>query len=138
MAPEYLFVYGTLRRGAQTGNRLLPSHLIEFVGSGLYQGKLFELGGYPGAVPSDASDDQIKGEVYLLREEPLAILDRLDEYEGCSPRQPEPYEYKRVQTEILLEGGSVMAWVYLFNRSTAKRKRIVSGDYLEFIQAMRQ
>lgn len=138
MAAEYLFVYGTLRRGTQIGRKLLPQHLTEFVGNGLYQGKLFELGGYPGAVPSDAPDDRIRGEVYLLHE-PQAILKRLDEYEGCSPQQPEPHEYKRVKAEILLkDGGSVSAWVYLFNRPTAKYKRIVSGDYIEFIKAMRQ
>ena len=134
MALEYLFVYGTLRKRLPSGRFLLLASHAEFVGNGMVQGKLYEVEGYPGLVLSGNPKDQVAGEVLLT--EPQAILERLDEYEGCSTIYPQPQEYKRVKGTIVLEEGrSVSAWIYLFNRPTAKLKQIISGDFLEFIQA---
>jgi len=132
MTAEYLFVYGTLRRGLKPGKLLMTEGHVEYVGWALMQGKLFEIGGYPGAVLSEEPGDQIKGEVFLLNE-PHTVLARLDEYEGCGPGDPEPQEYKRLKYDVVLEdGGLLCAWVYLFNRPTTGLTRIASGDYLDF------
>ena len=134
MAPEYLFVYGTLRQQFLPGRRLMLSGQVEFAGHGVVQGILFDIDGYPGLVLSDNTDDQVKGEVYLLIK-PQAVLERLDEYEGCSPNFREPQEYKRVQGDVLLaDGRTVKAWIYLFNHSTEKLQRITSGDFLDFLR----
>ncbi len=132
-ASEYLFVYGTLRKSLTPGKLLIPEGHVEYVGRAHLHGKLFEVGGYPGAVLSEDPNDQVKGEVYLLND-PQAILARLDEYEGCGSAYDEPHEYKRLKLVVALEdGGPVCAWVYLYNWPTGSLTQIESGDYLEFI-----
>lgn len=44
---------------------------------------------------------------------------------------PHPHEYSRKQLSIeLIGGGSVVAWVYLYNHDVSKLQQILSGDYL--------
>ncbi len=129
----HLFVYGTLRRSpSHPMHRLLSP--ATFVGAGTFQGKLLDLGSYPAAVASDEPADTIRGEVYLLHE-PATTLPALDRYEGCSPDDPAPHEYVRVNAEICLESDSTMlvAQVYLYDRPTTRLTRIESGDYLDWL-----
>ena len=59
------------------------------------------------------------------------VLAWLDEYEECSDSFPLPHEYSRKQLSIeLVGGGSVFAWVYLYNHDVSKLQLIISGDYL--------
>jgi pyruvate carboxylase len=47
---DYLFVYGTLRSQMNDPlHRLLETHAV-LVGTGTFQGKLYDLGRYPGVV----------------------------------------------------------------------------------------
>ena len=134
MAAEYLFVYGTLRKGFAPGSVLIPQNHVTFIGKGFLQGRLFEVDDYPGAILSENPADRVRGEVYSLHE-PQAVLARLDDYEGCGANHPEPHEYKREKHTVSLEeGGPVMAWVYLFTGPTDSLRRIVSGDYMKFVQ----
>ena len=48
---EYLFVYGTLRRGGGAPLSKLLGQQADLVGLGTFQGKLYDLGYYPGVVP---------------------------------------------------------------------------------------
>ena len=85
---------------------------------------------FPGAVDSSSSEDRVRGEVYELHDEP-ALLEKLDEYEECSPNDPKPTLYRREKRNVVLEDGrTVEAWVYLFNRPTDGLPRIRSGDFL--------
>ena len=123
----HIFVYGTLRK--QMGHPL--SHLLVrhgvFVGTGIFQGKLYDLGRYPGAVPSKNKTDLITGEVYRLQQ-PDKVLELLDEYEG--PR------FKRSQATIFYgEDRPISAWIYLYARSVAGRRIISSGDYVQYRNA---
>ena len=121
---DYLFVYGTLRRDAGNPTHHVLSQHTDFVSQGTYQGRLYDLGKYPGAVPSDQSSDAVTGEVYVLNDrDPL--LKRLDEYEG--PR----FRRQRV-TISLANGEEVVAWIYLYDGATNELETIPSGDYLEF------
>jgi gamma-glutamylcyclotransferase (GGCT)/AIG2-like uncharacterized protein YtfP len=71
----------------------------------------------------------VRGEVYFL-ERPDALLARLDEYEGCGPRDAKPHEYERVQRAVVLDSGaSDLAWVYVYTGCAAGTSEIVSGDY---------
>ena len=77
----YLFVYGTLRSQMNDLlHRLLETQAI-LVGTGTFQGKLYDLGRYPGAVPSRGSTDRVIGEIYRFNE-PQRAFEILDEYEG--------------------------------------------------------
>jgi gamma-glutamylcyclotransferase (GGCT)/AIG2-like uncharacterized protein YtfP len=51
------------------------------VGTGSFQGKLYDIGRYPGVVRSGRNTDRVMGEIYRLSE-PRRALEILDEYEG--------------------------------------------------------
>ncbi len=93
-------------------------------------GKLYEVCGYPGAIESSDASHKVFGELYkILDQQPL--LERLDEYEGCSDRFPLPHEYSRKRCSIkLVSGVSVVAWVYLYSHDVSTLQQIISGDYL--------
>ena len=129
----HLFVYGTLRRSAAhpMHRLLLPA---TFVGPARFQGRLYDLGSYPGAVASAQPTDFVRGEVYRLHE-PATTLATLDRYEGCTADDPAPHEYVRTCADVWLEPGadSLAAQIYLFNRPTAHLTQIEPGDYLAWL-----
>ena len=123
----HIFVYGTLRKQMSHPLSHLLVHHGVFVGTGIFQGKLYDLGRYPGAVPSKNKTDLITGEVYRLQQ-PDKVLELLDEYEG--PR------FKRTQVTIFSgEDHPISAWIYLYARSVAGRRIISSGDYVQYRNA---
>jgi gamma-glutamylcyclotransferase (GGCT)/AIG2-like uncharacterized protein YtfP len=128
---DHLFVYGTLLSG--TGHSMhgvLALH-AELVGEGFFNGRLYRLGHYPGAVPSSEPHDRVFGEVYRLREA-ADLLFKLDEYEGCGPAAVAPTEYVRATAPITLANDTtVHAWVYVYNRPIHGLERIRSGFFLE-------
>lgn len=129
MERQFLFVYGTLRRkGGGRMHRLLARHGT-FVGEASYQGRLYRIAHYPGVVPSDDPADRVRGEIYRLRR-PASLLPRLDAYERCGPGFRRPTEYVRRSLEIRLAGGgSLSAWVYLYNLPVAGLRRVPGGDF---------
>ncbi len=132
-ATDLLFVYGTLRRGLPM-HRLLRPHAV-FLGEGRVQGRLYEAGGYPGLVLE--GDGRVKGELYRLRR-PNSVLRVLDRYEGCSPSDPQPHEYRRVLTEVRrARGGRMRAWVYEYRLPAAGLELIPSGDYRFCLRSFR-
>lgn len=126
---QYLFVYGTLRRDADSEMGMFLRRSADYIGEALFTGRLYMIDDYPGAVASDDASDKIKGDLYRLRD-PEFILLRLDLYEECDPRFPEPHEYVREVRKVMLDSGrQVSAWIYLYNRSTKELKRIISGEF---------
>ena len=120
----YLFVYGTLRSEMNDPlHRLLERHAV-LVGVGTFQGKLYDLGRYPGVVPSRTNTDRVIGEIYRFSD-PQRGLEILDEYEG--------HRFKRKRVTILKQDGtSITSWIYLYSRSIAHRSLIRSGDYVQY------
>jgi gamma-glutamylcyclotransferase (GGCT)/AIG2-like uncharacterized protein YtfP len=130
MPAEFIFVYGTLRRETATNMHNALSRHCEYSSEGHMQGKLYEVDRYPGAVESDNPKDKVYGEIYRIINSDL-VLPKLDEYEECTDKFPEPHEYIRKKLPITLSGsGSVTAWVYVFNHDVSNLIRIDSGDYL--------
>lgn len=129
MKEEYLFVYGTLRSEIEHPlNDLLSSTSLS-MGKASYQGKLFQVNDYPGAIPSTNPVDKVYGEVYLLKD-PDRILDKLDQYEETGPAFPQPAEYVREKVVVILESGkSIESWIFIYNWSVEGLERIESGDY---------
>ena len=127
---QLLFVYGTLRRHAGSEMYRLLARYADLVAEGTYRGRLYKVGDYPGAVPSEDPSERVKGEVWFLRE-PDSVLPELDRYEGCGPGFPEPTEYVGRRQEIVLaDGTTCIACVYIYNRPTDDLVRISSGDFL--------
>lgn len=127
---DYLFVYGTLRQNAKHPmHQQLVAH-ARFVSMARYQARMYRVSYYPAAVPSASVDDQVVGELYQLVQ-PELLLPRLDQYEECGKGFAEPHEYRRELQQVTLEnGGSVSAWVYIYNRDTSGLQQIQSGDFL--------
>lgn len=121
----YLFVYGTLRSQMNDPlHRLLEQRAV-LIGLGSFRGKLFDLGRYPGVVPSHLSTDRVIGEVYQLSTA-QAALGILDQYEG--------HRFRRKQVSISLYSGEIVTcWIYLYRGSVRHRKLIPSGDYVQYL-----
>lgn len=128
-----IFVYGTLRRDAlgRAGSPLTRGWTFEAYGT--VAGELFDLGAYPGAVPSGAPGSRVRGEVHRLPARVEETLELLDRYERCAPGDPEPHEYRRELVDVELEDGrKTRAWIYWYSLPPRGR-RLPSGDYLERI-----
>lgn len=129
---EYLFVYGTLRRGAKHPMAGVLGAASIHVGRAMFQGRLYRVSWYPAAVASDMPEDRVTGDVFRIhpgRAEPM--FRALDDYEGTTPEADGPAYYRRERVKIALEaGGEIEAWIYLYNRPTERLRRIESGDFL--------
>jgi gamma-glutamylcyclotransferase (GGCT)/AIG2-like uncharacterized protein YtfP len=103
------------------------------VGQGFFQGRLYRVSWYPGAVASDSPRDQVTGDVFKIHAGQADSLFRtLDDYEGARPEGEHPALYRRERVRVHSEdGGEIEAWIYLFNHATDRLERIGSGDFLE-------
>ncbi len=130
--PELLFVYGSLLRGIKAPAHAILAAGADFTGRASLAGRLYEINGYPGAVPADNSSERVHGEVYALHD-PATILRKLDDYEGCGPNDPQPHEFIRRRIKIRHSNGTTLiAWVYWYNQPLEGLIRIHSGDYPTF------
>jgi gamma-glutamylcyclotransferase (GGCT)/AIG2-like uncharacterized protein YtfP len=130
--PECVFFYGTLMTGFDRRRRLGMDDRLTFRGRGTINGKLFDLGLYPAAVP--AADGRVRGEVFEVTDAG-PVLAALDEIEGYQPSAPDVSLYvRRVVPVTLDDGDGVDAWVYFYNAPLGQAPRISSGDYLEYLR----
>ncbi len=128
---DLVFAYGTLlsRTPDESVNRLL-SHHCRVVASGHVQARLYDLGRFPGAVPSPHRGDKVYGR--LLQFSPIApALQLIDRYEGYDPRHPEKSEFIRDTIDVAVPGRShtVRAWWYFFNGNVRFARRIKTGRW---------
>ena len=117
-----LFVYGTLMRDAsgvfgQTERDRLRAESTS-VGPATMQGKLYDLGQYPGLVIGP-DGGAVQGEIITLVD-PDRTLAWLDLYEGVEPSQsgvdgiPSPEYVRRPVAVSLYNGELCKAWVYAY------------------------
>jgi gamma-glutamylcyclotransferase (GGCT)/AIG2-like uncharacterized protein YtfP len=114
---EYLFVYGTLRRGCDNKFALMLADRAQFVATARVPGLLYDFGQYPGAVKSDQTDRWLQGEVHRFDDPQLLAL--LDQYEGP--------EYERAMVSVT---GIQECWIYWYVGPETGRL-IESGDWFE-------
>ena len=126
---EYLFVYGTLGRNVgHEMHRHLVTH-ADYAGEGSFNGILYRVAHYPGAVVSSDPADVVHGELYRLRDA-HALFAVLDPYDSCGPNDPKPTKYVReVIPARRADGTTVQSWIYLYNRTIAQLTRIASGRF---------
>ena len=113
---DLLFVYGSLMAGFPL--HPLLAGLAELVGRGRIQGRLVDLGAYPGAVPAPVG--HVRGEVYRVRRpEGWASLD-----------YAEGPQYHRDEVAVEVDdGGQVKAFVYWYCGPLDRGVPIPAGDY---------
>ncbi|MBY0496819.1 MAG: gamma-glutamylcyclotransferase [Cyanobacteria bacterium] len=129
---DHVFFYGTLMAPFNRPGRQRVTPQLTFKGRGSIRAKLFDLGIYPAAVPTE-DDSKVWGEIYETNE-PLPVLSALDEIEGYRPAEPDRSLYTRVLADVTLEDGHVQqAWTYFYNAPLGRAERITSGDYLEHL-----
>lgn len=116
-----LFVYGTLRRGWSNRYARLLDRSAGYLGTAQIQGRLYDLGRYPGVHLQADADEWVTGDLFRLRNAD-AVLPVLDEYEGPA--------FERVSAMAILPAGvRARCWVYEYKLGVAEDRRIVSGDY---------
>ena len=129
---ELVFFYGTLMAGFDRRRRAGIDDKMKYMGRGAINGKLFDLGLYPAAVP--AGEGRVWGEVYEMSDA-STVLAALDEIEGYRHDDPDRSLYTRAQATVTLpDGSAAQAWVYFYNAPLGKAPRIPSGDYLEHVK----
>ena len=124
----FLFVYGTLARNARHEMHQYLVRHADYAGHAVFNGQLFQVGHYPGAVPSSNPEDKVFGELYRVSD-PGDLFAALDDYEGCGPHDPAPTEYVRRTMPVSQDGVELQAWIYLFDRDVTGLPRIMSGHF---------
>jgi gamma-glutamylcyclotransferase (GGCT)/AIG2-like uncharacterized protein YtfP len=132
---EYLFVYGTLRK-AQNGSQHPDLKQAVFLSDAHVNGKLFLIAHYPGVVLGDNGHHHtVHGEIYHLPD-PVKQLQKLDDYEECSPQFPFPHEYQRTTCiAALTDGSTLRTWIYTFQYATDKLTHLSNGDFWAYLPA---
>ncbi|MCE2482433.1 MAG: gamma-glutamylcyclotransferase [Alphaproteobacteria bacterium] len=125
-ACSLLFVYGSLRAGIAGPAHHLLRGRADYLDGGMCQGRLYDLGDYPGLMPSADPGDRVVGEIYALRAARPALA-RLDRYEGRDYRR----ELGAVDSRRF---GRLQAWLYYYAGALAAAPRIASGDYLAHLR----
>lgn len=134
---DKLFVYGTLRQGFDHPLMEYISNSTTRLGYASVLGHLYMIGPYPGMVIDSQTYKRVLGEILHLEQKPEDILSRIDEYEECSARYPEPHEYRReiIHVTNSATNESLSAWAYLYKASTEGLKASRSGDFLREINS---
>jgi len=128
-----LFLYGSLLTG--TPDRLLNKQirrLLRHAPPGMIQARLYNLGHYPGVVPSASRTDRVYGRVITLANP--SLLRRLDRYEDYFADEPAKSEFIRVRmvAQLLPAQKFSNCWVYIYNDDVSGKQRILSGDYVRY------
>jgi Uncharacterized conserved protein len=128
-----LFVYGSLRSGMHNEVFTFISSYFELEGMASVHGKLYDLGDFPGAVPSTGKD-QIIGELYRIEDEADFdwAMEQIDDYEGYVVSDGAASLFRREPVYVWFQNTSVIAWIYWYNRPVTGNTRILSGDYVAY------
>lgn len=128
-SPPFLATYGTLLRAAGGPERLGVADQMAFVTECQFEGVLYDLGQFPGAVPGD---DVVKGELFRLRDPRVWTV--LDRYEGYDPEREEASLFVRRRLS-LEKPADRTAWVYWYNGDPTEHPPIPSGDWAAYRDA---
>jgi gamma-glutamylcyclotransferase (GGCT)/AIG2-like uncharacterized protein YtfP len=120
-ATRHLFVYGTLRRGAPMHGLL--SEGLRYVSAARARGRLYDMGAYPAFVVEADDGSLVLGELFEFTDDPAALLEVLDRYEGES--------FERIVCSVAADDAREWrAFLYCFRGDASRGRLIDSGDYL--------
>lgn len=130
MEPVYLFVYGTLMSTFNNPMALYLRKNARLIGKGHFNGFLFDLGSYPGAIHEPGSIHKVMGEMYQLSNDDNAIFKMLDIYEGINDSDFNLYERNVIPVNI--DNKAYNNYVYILKK-TPEALLINGGDYNLYI-----
>ena len=121
-------VYGTLRYGA-SANRFMRD--CKYLGEDTVEGKLYNLGSYPGIRLGQEGDQtsQVKIDLYKLPDDDGFTLAHLDRYEGYVEGDEAQSLYLRKKT--VTSEGSQPIEIYEYNAPVSASRLIPSGDWFD-------
>ena len=122
-----LFTYGTLTNGFENPYARKLRRSSEYLGKGYFNGLLYRVEWYPGALYDPFSPGRVHGEIYRLHS--LGILEELDEYEEVSEDEAAGMYVRKVLPVTDSSGASVPCWVYLYNRPVEGLPLITGGCF---------
>lgn len=118
-----LATYGTLMQAGGGGERLGVADRVSVVGACRFEGDLYDLGRFPGAVPGAGT---VRGELVRLAD--VQVWTVLDRYEGYDPDNEAASLFVRRRVS-LTEPADQTAWVYWYNGDPGEAPRVPSGDW---------
>jgi gamma-glutamylcyclotransferase (GGCT)/AIG2-like uncharacterized protein YtfP len=133
-----VFVYGSLRSGFHHPAYTYISRYFTLLSDARVKGRLYDMGEYPAAIPSEM-DSYIIGELYRINsaEEFEWAMAQLDDYEGVNVEHGDTPLYRRERTIVYTNNEQTTAWVYWFNRDISGAPPIETGDVLEYMKNKR-
>jgi gamma-glutamylcyclotransferase (GGCT)/AIG2-like uncharacterized protein YtfP len=119
--PQYVFFYGSLKRGGKSYGRLRVR--VRFISPGQIRANLYSLSGgeYSGAVATSTPRRFVKGDLFLLKQ-PQKTLAELDKFEGIDEGL-----FRRELVDVWVRGRRVKAWTYFYARPLTDATLIPSG-----------
>ncbi|GAB3928895.1 gamma-glutamylcyclotransferase family protein [Mucilaginibacter myungsuensis] len=123
---KYLFIYGTLLNADNHYGALLKNN-SKYISPGSFNGLLYDLGEYPGALYIPALDRKVYGDIVELTD--LSILTQLDEYEGYGETEEQPNLYIRQIVPVETGNEMIDCWAYIYNFPVDDSQLIPSGRY---------
>lgn len=130
MNTEYLFVYGTLQEVVDNDMSRFLLRNSQPLAKGYFNGVLYRISWFPGAVLSTKTLDKVYGTIFKLNSAEF-VFKTLDTYEGYDVNSPKTSLFRRTLITAYLEDDTeIKTWVYVFNQSVSNDKRIFSGDFL--------
>ena len=129
MFPEntYLFTYGTLKKGFDNPFAEKLHSTSVFEGEGYFNGRLYLISWYPGAIYDQLETAKVHGEVYRLNG--TEILNELDEYEDVFEDEASSLYLRKVVAVTMKTGSEIPCWTYLYNQSVDGLPLISNGNF---------
>ena len=126
---QYLFVYGTLRKGISNGTFNYINPYITLQGVAMVKGECYQYKNLPALVSGNLEQD-IEGDLYKINDvEAISwVLMQLDDLKGMKPDNSDTPLYKRSVTTVTFENSNIEAWIYLFNGEIAGLPRLESHE----------
>lgn len=102
--------------------RFLQRHAT-CLGRGVWRGRIYRLGLYPGALAGGTPHDRVIGDLYRLPPGARWLMTRLDDYEGAA--------FVRRRTRVVAATGRrVAAWIYVLRQGRRRGSPIAGGDWV--------
>jgi len=125
--PAFLFTYGTLMRNFSNPFAKKLRLAASFENEGYFNGRLYRITWYPGAVFEKNADSKVHGEIYRLQS--TEILRELDVYEDVLENEEASLYVRRIIPVTAADGSILQCWAYLYNQQIDQSLLIQSGRF---------